>query len=262
MENTVPTPAPINPAQVTVQDLFTNILHQRLSSGVIEERIVSAVDSLIDKTISDTLSSYSELGKAIREQLTSCLMPNMATADFPKYNEFVLQRLRFAAKTFYDERLTEMLDKEVQEIFSEIPKEVTLTWLLDKYKEYLSKEEFDEDRSGSIRLKIITDDGYFTKIAFDAGRRSSRSMSSRDEFTYTFGISHTSNRLIRDKGDIYTASFEGVNTKDHLVMDRNYGFTKLFYNLYASKTILTLDQGTDPSDYDLEFNFEGEECDD
>lgn len=71
--------------------------------------------------------------------------------DLPVYHEFVMNRLKLAAQNFYDQRLTEVMDAELKEVFSELPEKLTLSWVIEQF---LSGGNY----SRSERLTLIIKD--------------------------------------------------------------------------------------------------------
>jgi len=123
----------IDPSTATVQEMFAEILFSRIQNGAIEQAVTKHVDALIVKATEDVFSSYSEVGKAIKAAMTKAIIPQLESiGDLPVYHDFVTNRLKLAAQNFYDERLTAVLDKELEEVFTELPEEITLSWLVTK----------------------------------------------------------------------------------------------------------------------------------
>ena len=66
-----------------------------------------------------------------------------------------MNRIKLAAKEFYDSRLGPAIDAELNKIFTEIPEQITLSWIIEKV---VSDAKEDEDEGDEITL-IIEDIG-------------------------------------------------------------------------------------------------------
>lgn len=90
----------VNPMTATVQEMFGQVLQQRIQSGALEQAIAKHVDDLINEAARDCLRSYGDVGRALKEQFTKAIMPQLdSIKDLPTYHEYVTNRLKLAAVT-------------------------------------------------------------------------------------------------------------------------------------------------------------------
>ncbi|WP_423186805.1 hypothetical protein ACO1PK_00900 [Alishewanella sp. d11] len=234
----------VNPMTATVQEMFGQVLSQRIQSGALEQAISKYVDKLIDDAASDCLRSYGEVGKALKEQFSKAIMPKLESiSDLPTYHEYVTNRLKLATQQFYDNRLAAVLDAEFKELMTEIPEQITLSWLVEK----VVKEKQDDcgDYEGRVTLIIDIQEksyGSYAHIYIDKEEHTSE----RDcEFDL-----HLSKEKETGKYSILGLRINGKKAGEQLSMGRQYGFEKTLFNIYVMKGLIELDQGEDADDYD------------
>lgn len=233
----------INPMTATVQEMFGQVLQQRIQSGALEQAISKYVDKLIDDAASDCLRSYSDVGKALKEQFSKAIMPRLEDiSNLPTYHEYVTNRLKLATQQFYDNRLAAVLDKELSELLQEVPEQITLSWLVQEVVEYSKGDDYE----GAITLIIEKDEFYsfsrFMHIYLDknAGQ-------SKRDCEYDLHLS-----LDKDSGkwEIIGLRVNGKKAGDTLSFGKLYGFDKILFNVYAMKGKIELDCGEYAEDYD------------
>lgn len=243
MENQPEVKPTINPATTTVQEMFGQVLQQRIQSGALEQAIGKYADKLIDDAASDVLRSYGDIGKALKEQFAKAIMPQLESiADLPTYHEYVTNRLKLATQQFYDNRLAAVLDAELKELLSELPESITLSWLVEKV--LAESREYNDDYEGEITLIIEEDNKYGKWAHIYLDKESDRS-----KHDCEFDL-HLSQNKESGKWEIIGLRINGHKAGQQLSMGRQYGFEKILFNVYAMKGQIEFDEGTDASDYE------------
>ncbi len=233
----------VNPMTATVQEMFGQVLSQRIQSGALEQAISKYVDKLIDDAASDCLRSYGDVGKALKEQFAKAIMPRLESiGDLPTYHEYVTNRLKLATQNFYDNRLAAVLDKELADLLTELPEQITLSWLVEQVVKW-SREDNDE-YEGSITLIIRpTFDWSNTSMSVFLDKEPDQSERNCE---YDMHLS-----LDKDSGkwEMLSLRVNGNKAGESLSMGRLYSFDKILFNIYAMKGRIDLDCGTDADDY-------------
>lgn len=232
----------IDPTAATVQQMFGQVLSQCIQSGAVEQAITKYVDKLIDDAAKDVFQSYNDVGKALKEQFAKAIMPRLESiADLPTYHEFVTNRLKLATQQFYDTRLAQVLEKEMQELLTEVPEQITLSWLVEQVVNSVKEDNYE----GNITL-IIRPTFDFSDTSMSVFIDKHEGRSERD-CQYDMHLS-----LDKDskKWSIIGISINGKKPGDKLCMGRMYNFDKIIFNIFAMKGLVDLDCGTDADDYD------------
>lgn len=233
----------INPMTATVQEMFGQVLQQRIQSGAVEQAIAKQVDKLIEDAASDCMRSYSDFGKALKEQFTKAIMPALdSISDLPTYHEYVTNRLKLATQNFYDTRLAAVLDKELTELLTELPEQITLSWLVEQMVKW-SREDND-DYEGNITLIIRpTFDWSNTSMSVFLDKEPDQS-----ERSCAYDM-HLSLDKESGKWEMLSLRVNGKKAGENLSIGRLYSFDKILFNVYAMKGKIDLDCGTDADDY-------------
>jgi hypothetical protein len=236
----------IDPSNATVQAMFGAVLQQKIQSGALEQALSKYADKLIDDCAQDVLRSYGDVGKAVKEALTKAIMPSIdSIADFPSYHDFVTKRLRMAASEFYDQRLAEVLDKEISEIMSELPEEITLSWVIDAVRKSITGYGEGEHMGEEMTL-IIEDSSYGYRHIY-IGKEADM-----NKFRCEYQLD------LDKEGCIYSMKIDEDDVKAKKCVGPFYGAERKLMAAYAMKAKVNLDQGEYPHNYDLVI----ESCDD
>ncbi len=232
----------INPMTATVQEMFGQVLQNRIQSGSLEQAINKYVDKLIDDAASDCLRSYSDVGKALKEQFTKAIMPRLEDiSDLPTYHEYVTNRLKLATQQFYDNRLAAVLDQEMKDLLTELPEQITLSWLVQQ----VMKDVKDDEAEGEITLIIEIDNRYgsvWAHVYLDKNADTSK----RDcEFDL-----HLSQDKSTLKWSIIGLQIDNRKAGEKLSIGKLYRFEKILFNVYAMKGQIELDHGEYAEDYE------------
>lgn len=255
MENTKAFEPNIDPENTTVQALFAQILHSRIQAGAVEEAITKRVDSLINSVADDVFSRYSDVNKALKDAMTKAIVPQLESiGDLPVYHDFVINRLKLAANNFYDQRLAAVVDAELKEIFTELPEQITLSWLIDQLIE--DAKDSDGDYEGQITL-IVRDTGdeySWSKSGdyVDVYLDTEPDKSQRDcEFDLHLTLDKKTGKY-----NLLGLRVKGKEAGEQLSFGRIYKYEKILFNLYTMKSLIDLDKGLDADDYDTSFERE------
>lgn len=230
----------IDPTSSTAQEMFGRILQERIQAGALEKAITKQVDNLIAETASEVFRSYSDLGKAIKKQLTAAVMPKVdSLGDLPVYHDFVTNRLKLAAQSFYDDRLKEVLDKELKQIFSEVPEQLTLSYIVEQILG--NAKEYQEGGEGEITLHIEKSNYGSVMVSIDKE-------SDVSEYSCAYRL-HLSENKESGNYEILSLKVEDKDCDNKLCAGRLYNIDKILFNVYAMKGEIIIDNGTDSDDY-------------
>lgn len=251
----------IDASTTTTQEMFAQILHARIQGGAMECAIEKQVDKLIEETASDVFRSYNDVGKALKDAMSKSIMPQLESiGDLPDYHHFVMSRIKLAAQNFYDTRLAQAVDAELKEVFSEVPEQITLSWLIDKLIDDAKSDSGDYEDSITLIMEDKVHDWTWSKpgetIMLYLDKESGNS-----ERNCEFCL-HLSKDKNTGKYSILSLRINGEETKNRLTVGRFYNYEKILFNLYSMKGQIDLDKGLDSDDYETSYERENEcHCD-
>ncbi len=231
----------IDPSNATVQAMFGAVLQQKIQSGALEQAIGKYADKLIDSCAEDVLRSYGDVGKAIKESLAKAITPHLEDlADFPPYHDFVAKRIRMAASNFCDQRLAEVLDKELSDIMNEMPQEITLSWVIDAVRNSIIGTYGEGEHLGEYMTLIIEGSPHDYRHIY-IGKESGM-----EKYHCEYKVN------IDKEGCIYSMKINGGELKNEKCVGPFYNAERKLMAAYAMKAKVTLDEGEDPDNYNLE----------
>lgn len=220
-----------------VHAAFTNIV----ASGAIEQAIEKKIGETIASAVEEQFRSYSDFGKALKEQVAKAVQVDLASMDFPSYADLVMKIIRRQVDASMKSSFTERLEKDMAELLAPAPAEITLEKLVDDFIEEF-KERHGNDRSGEeFTLRIEQESASFTYIALDKEP-------DQDKYRCDF-------RIGLHNGAVFTLQLGGADVKDKLFIGPLHGFERTLFQLYAAKSKIVVPIDACASDYPNHFPY-------
>ncbi|MCF6442059.1 hypothetical protein L1077_21750 [Pseudoalteromonas luteoviolacea] len=231
----------IDPSDTSVQDMFGQVLQQKIQDGAIEKAISAKVDGLIEDVADQAFRSYGDLGKAMEEKLTNAIIPQLEKiGDLPTYHQFVINRLAEAAQDFYDQKLAAKLDEELKNIMGEVPDEVSLSWLVQQVME--GAQEDSGDYEGEIYLKITERNyGSFINVYLDPCGESDR-----HDCKYDIHLCEQEDK----KWKVIGLRIDGGDVRERKALGSLYRLEKILFNMCVTKATIEMDGGLNSGEYE------------
>jgi len=242
-DQTAPFTPAIDVSQTTVTDMFGQILQQKIQDGVLEQAISMQVDQMINSISENIFRRYGDVHKAIEKQMEAAIIPQLSDiGDLPSYHEMVVNRMRLAAQNFSNERLAAVLDKELKSVFSELPENITLSFLI----EHVMREAQDYNDESEGEITLIMDPnriGGCVMVYLDSNPNMS-------EHSCSYKLHLSKDRDSENKYSILSLTVDGKKAGENLtIASRLYSADKVLFNVYAMDGLVELDQGTDSFNY-------------
>lgn len=214
--------------QVIVQQQLEKIIQE----GKLEAIVRSKVEKTIEEIVQDTVRSYSDFGKGLKEEINKAFKIDFEKISAVDYNHIVCS----IVKEHLDKRLVEYakepITNEIDEYLGPLEKkEWKLSEIIDRFKkeELTDSDKFD---GGEITLHVEKSNYGSTHISFDKDNDKKR-------YDCEFEMS-----LDTKTGVPY--SFRAGSWKPHngnlRMASLNGAFEKFFFRLYAQKAVITVDE--------------------
>jgi len=145
-------------------------INQMVNDGLVDKVIEDAIEKAVTDKLQSVLTGYGDFSKNLETQIQEAVCSK--DLGLPAYHHTICRVLRTQMDAYFEKDASEQFANYVQELLSKYPKEIKLTDLIERFKEYAA----DEDRS----------DNYY----------------SEDEFSGTCKIVHNSGALSK-RFDIY-----------------------------------------------------------
>lgn len=222
-----------------VATAFDNIV----ASGAIEQAIEKKIGETVTSIIEQQLRSYSDFGKALEAKVSTLIDINLESIDLPSYRDLIGKVIQQRVGAAMSAQFTQQLGKDLDDLLSPAPAEITLEQLLKDFVEHqMDAYDADEYRGRDFSLYVVrTDrsDGY-VDVYFD--KDGHKSMYSCDFQLRT-----------KNGGELWSLKVDGVDPKKQLFLGPMYSFEKRLVQLYTARTKLVIPPNAEADDFDTSF---------
>jgi hypothetical protein len=206
--------------------------------GFVEEIIKEQLKKTIHSIVKDSFDSWSDFGKALKEEVREQIQINLRELDIPAYNHMILNVIREELNKVMLQEGAEKIRERIQEILGTGRKEYKLSELIEEMmehegEEYLSDLEYGEYHEISLHIKpnylsSNKEKPWITYIYFDP-------RSNCDPYDCKY-------RLVLDEdGIVDSVRVEGVKFDNTTIMSGLYGFEKTLFQMYTRGAKLIID---------------------
>lgn len=154
----------------TVEEGIRDAIAKKMEDGTIEASIEAALEKSINKSVEDLFDSYGVVGKSIKENLKSVMIPYLEQYDYSEYivklDQVMVDVLKNVSKdnvTILENFKSLMNHEEIKEVY-------TATEIFEKWAEYVKEEVSTDDleveyhdepcyESVTIKLEAEEDEG-------------------------------------------------------------------------------------------------------
>lgn len=206
-------------------------------SGVIEDAILKAVENTITKVVAESLSSYSDFGKQVKEAVTKSLAIG-DELDLPKYNEMVIAVVRRQVEAETKRTIEGRVTERITDLLDPAPEEIKLSKLVEQYTDWLR----DRYNDGCVCHGETT--FTFLMEESDYGHRHVYIDRESDKRKYDCDV-HIS--LTKD-GRMYHLRLSRESQDKLFAGQSIYGFEKAVFNMHAAGTRIIVDIDQDDVD--------------
>jgi hypothetical protein len=212
-------------------------------SGTIEQAIETHIAKAVTSAIADQFTYSSDFNKAIKAKVASLIDVNLSGIDLPSYRDLVGKIIQKRVGAAMTEQFTELLDKDISEMLSPAPAEITLENLLAEFVTHrMDQYDADDLRGQEFTLHIQhsdSSDGY-ADIFIDKERATSK---------YSCAI-----RLrTRNGGEVWALTIDGNDIENKLFVGPLFSFEKRLFQMYTAKTKLIFPAGATEDDFDTAY---------
>jgi hypothetical protein len=225
-------------------------LGELISGDVIKEIITKQLESTITEIVRDSMKSYSDFGKTIKDKINSVVCLAASNVELPEYTKFVsgvvLEQFDKVLQEQSKTQLNELIISELGVLPSGV---MTARQLAEKIKSTFESDEYEEERTVEVEIEGQGTSGIYIEIK-DEERSEEIKIS-----LYNHSQKNTSNYYI---GYLDTGGWTSRNTRtserslNTHCMDE---IEKFLFRLYCAQTKIDM---SDTSDFE-DFNVGGNE---
>lgn len=209
------------------------------ASGAIEKMIETQLSKTIEDVLKDQLRSYSDFGKAVRENVEAALKIG-DLEKLPNYGEFVGGIIAKNVDYQLHGAWAQKLEADIKELFIDAPESITLETLVEAFKKHVCDDIYRQ-REDSMTLHL----GETTY-----GSRHVYMDRESDKEKYQCAIRF----LVREDGSVFALTLDDQKVGKDLFIGSLDAFERLLMRIYVigSKVIVHPDATVD--DFELSYS--------
>lgn len=215
--------------------IINDKLAELKEEGYVEKIIKKQLESTIKDIVEDSLRSWSDFGKGLKEAVNKQLQINLDKLDIPSYNQVILNVVQEEINRSIHAAGSEKLKEQLQELLGTGKNEYKLSELIEEMVEddlelnELSYEEVEE-------ITVIVENKYGTTYVYmdpeeDKGMYQCKYMIALNE-----------------DGTVWRAEVSDKKFDNRVIMGGLYGMEATMFKMWTQKAKLIID------DYETEFS--------
>lgn len=215
--------------------IINDKLAELKEEGYVEKIIKNQLETTIKDIVEDSLRSWSDFGKGLKEAVKNELQINLDKLDIPSYNQVILNVVQEEINRSIHDVGAARLKEQLQEILGTGKNEYKLSELIEEMVEDdlelndLSYEEVEE-----ITVHVETRYG-FTYIYMDPEE-------DKDKYRCKYMIA------LNEDGTVWRAEVNDKSFDNKVVMGGLYGVEATIFKMWTQKATLIIDE------YETEFS--------
>ena len=220
-----------------LKQLVSEAFDRIVASGAIENAIEKKLTDTITSALDDQLRSYSDFGKAIKEQVSAALAVDLRLAGLPTYGHLITEIIRRRVDASMQGQFAAQLEQDIAALLDPAPAEITIETLIEEFI-----KAHGEDRAGENFTLLIENEGRgFQYVALDQEARTGKY-----SCAYRIGVMD---------GKVYSLNFRGEDVAKTLFIGPLRGFEKLLFQLFTAKSKLIIPADVDTHSHDYPTSF-------
>ncbi|OUR99271.1 hypothetical protein A9Q81_11905 [Gammaproteobacteria bacterium 42_54_T18] len=223
-----------------VQDTIANMDHE----GKIQELIEAKVTSTIESIMEDSFKEYSSFGKGLKTYIDDKLNIDFDGIGLEGYHDHIIKMIStIMSKQLHGESEAK-LKKTLESMLVEAPKQIKLSDIIKQAKGQFTEEASESDnRWGNMTCRVEDrHDNFFRRINIDQ-----KPDASRYQCNYQIGLSkqhredENGNRTGEVYWEVFTMTINDTNLKNNLFVGPFYNIEKLLYQLHCANSEIIID---------------------
>lgn len=204
-------------------------LNKLIDEGAVQAIIKTQLESTIKSIFNSSLREYSDFGKELEKVVKQSLQIDLSKISVLKYQQIVTDIVKEQMQKSILENVKQPLDKALSDLLSPLEDRV---YKLSEIVEEFKKQECSNETEGELTLIVEHSTYGSIHVYLD-----SKSDIERYNCAYNFSLSNRDNKIYHFNLERRRA---GMDVRKENISGR---FDNLLFNLYASGTVLDIDEG-------------------
>ncbi|MCI3197737.1 hypothetical protein GXP75_19105 [Bacillus sp. HU-1818] len=209
--------------------IVNKTLSELNEDGYVEKIVKKQIEDTIQDIINDTLKSWSDFGKELKQQVQNQMKINLDRLDIPSYNQVVINTIKGELERSVHEEGAKRIQESLQEILGTGKDEYKLSELINEIVEYdceLNELDYDEYKE----ITVIVEDKYSSKYVYIDPEED------KDWFNCKYRLVLNKDDLTVERAEIDEKSFD-----NKVIMGGLYGVDKSIFKMWTRKAKLIID---------------------
>ena len=236
-----------------VQDTISNMDHEGTIKDLIEKKVSSTIESVIEASFRE----YSDFGKGLKEYVEESLNIDFNRLGIEGYHDHILKIIGGVIDAKLKGDSERKLKETLDQIIVEAPKQIKLSEIISMMKEQYTEDASDADNRWENMTCIVQDrnDAFFMYISLD-------SHPDKSKHSCAFRIGLHKNRSKDNVWEVFTISIDGKSMRDTMFAGPFYQTEKLLYQIHCfnSEFIVDLDDSEIEEACEYELTEEDWDC--
>lgn len=148
----------------TVNEALTGLIGGDVIKGIIQKQLEVTITDIVK----DSMRSYSDFGKVIKEKIEGVVTTAASNVELPEYTKFVSGVVLEQFDKVLQEQAKTQLNKLIVNELGELPKGVmTARQLAEKIRSTFEPDEYEDERTIEVEIEGQGTSGIYIKIKDD-----------------------------------------------------------------------------------------------
>ncbi|WP_434619294.1 hypothetical protein [Azospirillum sp. B2RO_4] len=211
---------------IDLTKLATDAVAKYVEDGSFQKMLEKGIKGALESVINDATGYGSPFRKEMADAVKGALHIRADALNLPAYNQTVIGIIRNRLDEVVNEQLRDKLQKDLDALLVDAPKEITLTKLVKDFKVWLRKEKFHSDSACTVIVEKTEYGSHWIKL---------------DPKKYQQSYSCQFRIGIDSDGEVFSLSDSGVDMQKAVLSKTLIGFPRDLFQLMAAGTKIVID---------------------
>jgi len=211
---------------IDLTKLATDAVAKYVEDGTFQKMLDKGIKGALESVINDATGYGSPFRKEMADAVKGALRIDADAINLPAYNQVVLGIIKGRLDQVVNEDLRDKLQKDLDALLVDAPKEITVTKLVQDFKLWLRKERGHADSACTAKVEKSEYGSYWIRL--DPKRY-------QQSYSCQFRIG------IGSSGEVFSVSDDGIDMQKAVLSRTLHGFPRDLFQIMAAGTKIVID---------------------
>jgi hypothetical protein len=212
---------------IDLTKLATDAVAKYVEDGTFQKMLDKGIKGALESVINDATGYSSPFRKEMAAAVQGALHIHADAINLPAYNQTVIGIIRNRLDQVVNEQLRDKLQKDLDTLLVDAPKEITLTKLVRDFKIWLRKERFHTGDYCNASIEKSEYGSYWIRL-------DPKSHQASYSCQFSIGVS-------ADDGRVFSFSDSGIDMQKAVLSSTLRGFPRDVFQMMAAGTKIVID---------------------